>query len=316
MDDRGLGGILFIGDPHLASRVPGFRKDEYPRTILGKLRWAMNYARENRLLPVILGDLFDYPRDNANWLLVELMGLLHGGVLALSGNHDCKENVLGSDDSMSVLLASGHLRLLEPHRPWKGEIGGCLVAIGGSCWGQQLPKGFDRSALGGDRRAWVFWTTHHDLRFPGYEEAARFDCREIPGIDLVINGHIHRHLGEVIGGSTTWINPGNIARVARSDASRNHVPGVLRVNVGPEGWRSQRVVVPHRPFEEVFHQELAAAPPVGDSVFIRELAALLSIRTASGAGLRQFLDANLGQFDGRVADQIRLLAQEVLSDGN
>ena len=30
-------GLLFVGDPHLASRVPGFRKDDYPRVALEKL---------------------------------------------------------------------------------------------------------------------------------------------------------------------------------------------------------------------------------------------------------------------------------------
>src|SRR5437868_3468302 len=66
-------GLLCIGDPHLASRVPGFRKDDYPRAILDKLTWAMNYARENRLLPTLLGDLFHWPRDNATRLLVQLL---------------------------------------------------------------------------------------------------------------------------------------------------------------------------------------------------------------------------------------------------
>ena len=63
-------GLLFIGDPHLASRPPGFRKDDYPATILEKLRWCLHYAEENNLRPIFLGDLFDFPRDNANWLLV------------------------------------------------------------------------------------------------------------------------------------------------------------------------------------------------------------------------------------------------------
>ena len=38
-----LTGILFIGDPHLASRAPGFRKDDYPRAILKKLQWSLGY---------------------------------------------------------------------------------------------------------------------------------------------------------------------------------------------------------------------------------------------------------------------------------
>jgi len=44
-------GLLFIGDPHVASRPPGFRKDDYPEAILQKLQWALDYAREHRLGP-------------------------------------------------------------------------------------------------------------------------------------------------------------------------------------------------------------------------------------------------------------------------
>ena len=98
-DDGDRQGLLFIGDPHLASRVPGFRSDDYPRVILEKLKFALTYAREQRLLPVLLGDLFEFPRDNANWLLVELHNLLSPGTLAIYGNHDCKENQPGENDT-------------------------------------------------------------------------------------------------------------------------------------------------------------------------------------------------------------------------
>src|SRR3712207_2979769 len=111
-------GLLCIGDPHLATRVPGFRKDDYPRTILQKLRWSLDYAKAERLLPVLLGDLFHWPRDNANWLLVELLDLLKDGVLAVSGNHDCNENMLGPDDTLSILSAAGRIHLLDCTGPW------------------------------------------------------------------------------------------------------------------------------------------------------------------------------------------------------
>ena len=51
--------------PHLASRIPGFPKDDYMEAIFKKLEYALNYAEEHNLLPVILGDLFNWPRDNA-----------------------------------------------------------------------------------------------------------------------------------------------------------------------------------------------------------------------------------------------------------
>jgi predicted phosphodiesterase len=312
MAESSLQGMLFIGDPHLASRAPGFRRDEYPRTVLAKLRWALDYARDNQLLPVLLGDLFDFPRDNANWLLVELLGLFEDGTLAVFGNHDCKEDTLDNNDTLSVLVAAGRIKLLDGERPWVGAMNGATVVLGGSCWGQKLPKSFDRSTLPPGRRAFVFWLAHHDLRFPGYD-AGRSDCEEIPGVDAVINGHIHRRLENVAAGGTVWINPGNIARVARGDACRAHVPGVLRVNVRESGWSHERVEVPHQAYDEVFHAEVRSeATETRQSVFIRELAALQAVRTASGAGLAAFLDANLPQFDAPVAAEIRALASEVL----
>src|SRR3954471_22382711 len=99
-------GILCIGDPHLASRPPGFRKDDYPRVMLKKLKWSLDYARDEQLLPVLLGDLFHYPRDNANWLLVECIGLLgRERLCAIAGNHDCTEDRLNEHDTLSILLA-------------------------------------------------------------------------------------------------------------------------------------------------------------------------------------------------------------------
>jgi hypothetical protein len=187
------------------------------------------------------------------------------------------------------------------------------VVIGGTSWGQKLPASFERSSSD----SLVFWVCHHDLRFPGYEESARFDCREIPGIDVVVNGHIHRDLGRVQCGGTLWINPGNIARLSRSESSRAHVPSVLRVDVSAAGCKCERVPVPHEPFESVFH-EATPGEPLGfeQSAFVRELAALESIRTASGAGLMSFLEANLSQFDPRVAREIKILAEEVLEHAN
>jgi predicted phosphodiesterase len=301
-------GILCIGDPHLATRVPGFRKDEYPRVVLEKLRWCIDHARQQRLMPVILGDLFHFPRDNANWLLVELLLLFREKTLAVAGNHDCNENALNDDDTLSILAAAGHVQLLDRTGPWRGEMNGRPVRIGGTCWGAKLPKEVERD--GGEI---VVWVAHHDIKFAGYEEQGRIGCREIPGVDLVVNGHIHRPLEDQVCGATTWVNPGNIARVSRSDGSRLRVPSVLRIDIGAGGWTKRMVEVPHRPFEEIFHPEVeAAAVRVTDSLFVKGLAQLEAVKT-SGVGLRVFLKENLASFDKAVAKDVWELAEEVLS---
>lgn len=314
MADGALRGILCIGDPHLCTWAPGYRKDDYPEVVLSKLGWALAHARENALLPVLLGDLFHVPRENANWLLARLMALFDGNVLTVIGNHDLSEDVLCDHDSLHVLLAAGRLRRLD-EQPWIGTINGVPVAIGGTNNGQKLPENVDRARFGNPR--WVFWIVHHDILFPGYEEAGRFGCREVPGVDLIINGHIHRHLPDVESGATAWCNPGNIARVSHSDVTRKHKPGVLRIDVSAQAVTRTRLDVPHQPFDDVFHPvPTDVASPGGPSSFIIGLQSMQKFKTADGEGLRRLIAQNLPSL-GReqVKNEIMELLNEVLSHG-
>jgi predicted phosphodiesterase len=316
MIESNYAGLLLIGDPHLEGRQPGFRKDDYPNVILEKLAWCLDYAVANRLLPAILGDLFDKPRDNPNWLLCRLLEILRGEILGLYGNHDVHYNPeLTDDDSLSLLVRSGRLRLVDDQNPWRGTIGGRSVVVGGSSYRQAIPQRIEAPAEdSAQTRPLVVWLTHHDVLIPGYDEG-RIRPREIDGIDIVINGHIHRRLENVPAGKTLWLNPGNISRRSRSDASRAHVPAALRIDVSADGYELQYVEVPHRPFDEVFHEELVET--VGSAVpsqFVAGLAELQARRTESGAGLIEFLQCNLTQFEPAVAEEIMILANEVTND--
>lgn len=311
MADANYRGILLIGDPHLDGRVPGFRKDDYPEVILGKLKWSLDYAAEQKLLPAILGDLFDKPRDNPNWMIVRLLEMLQGEVLGLYGNHDVHYNPqLTPDDSLSLLVTAGRIQLLSPESPWRGTIGGRSVVIGGSSYRQPIPKTFQKAS----NEEYVIWLTHHDILIPGYDEGHIRPC-EISGIDLIINGHIHRRLEDVMSGATAWLTPGNISRRARSDASRLHVPSVLQLDVTPQEVRRTYVNVPHASFDEVFHEAIVEMPQEPTrSEFIAGLAELQARRTESGAGLMEFLHQNLKSFDPAVASEIQSLAEEVMQN--
>jgi DNA repair exonuclease SbcCD nuclease subunit len=317
MADSGYAGLLVIGDPHLESRAPGFRKDDYPHVVLDKLAWSLDYARQNRLLPAILGDLFDKPRDNPNWLLVRLLDLLQGEVLGLYGNHDVHYNPeLTEDDSLCLLVRSGRIRLISAETPWCGQMAGRTVVVGGSSYRHPIPERFSCNAVGvDDPEALTIWLAHHDILIPGYDKGYLKPC-QIDGVDLVINGHIHRRLPDVPAGKTLWMTPGNISRRARSDATREHIPSVLQVDIDASGYRTRHVDVPHRPFDEVFHDAVIETAEVGGaSAFVAGLAELQSRRTASGAGLLEFLSHNVDQFEPAVADEIMNLAREVTEHG-
>jgi len=301
-------GALMIGDPHLASRNPGFRKDDYSRAILAKLRWCLDQAAERRLLPVLLGDLFHWPRDNANWLLSEVIQLLAGrGVIGIVGNHDTTEKSLTPDDSLHVVWASGVLRLVDQTGPWVGELNGVRTVIGGTSWSEFLP-----TSRAPEPDSLVIWLSHHNLRF-GDGAPEFFEPRALPGIDLVVNGHLHRAHPPKVTGSTTWMNPGNIARVQRADAVREARPAVLIVRPGPNRTStSETLEVPHMPFTEVFHDIVPEADPAPDqSAFIRGLEQLRRLRTDDGTGLADFIHANIGRFDEPVRAEILSLMKEV-----
>ena len=156
--------------------------------------------------------------------------------------------------------------------------------------------------------------THHAVAFPGWPEGHQAPCEEIPGIDLIVNGHIHRSLPDVVRGATTWCNPGNIARVNRTDLTREHVPAVLRIDVTQEGWSTTRVELPHKPYEEVFHpvDEVTGAQ-AGESSFITGLQSMQKFKTSEGEGLRRLIEANLPHFSNeRVRKEILVLLKEVL----
>ncbi len=310
MSDAKYLGLLLIGDPHLEGRSPGFRKDDYPNAILAKLEWCLDYARDQRLLPAILGDLFDKPRDNPNWLINRLLNLLKGEILGLYGNHDVHYNPeLTPDDSLSLLVNANRIRLVSADAPWRGRIGGRDVIVGGSSYRQEIPKSFEVSSDA--IRPLVIWLTHHDILIPGYDEG-RIKPTELDGIDVLVNGHIHRRLENIQSGRTMWLTPGNISRRSRNDATRVHVPAALQIDVTKDAYNVTHVTIPHGAFDEVFHEAVVeTAAETQGSAFIAGLAELQARRTASGAGLIEFLNQNLSQFEPVVADEILKLTREV-----
>jgi predicted phosphodiesterase len=311
-------GVAFIGDPHLEARQPGFRKDNYSETILRKLDWILATCRGQNWLPVFLGDFFERPRDNPNRLIVRLMDLLSlQDAVAIYGNHDCSEPILTDDDSLSVLLRGSRLQLISAARMAAIRIGSKVVLIGGSSYREPLPSSFQLPA--GVRDGFVCWVTHHDL-VDSESLPAKIGVRpkEIPGVDAVINGHLHRQQEERVFEGTRWFVPGNISRRSRHEATTTQRPQFLLLTSYMGGMTFETMEVPHEPADLVFHEQIfeAAQCENSESTFVRGLASLESIRTESGAGLVEFLKLNRQNFTPEVNDYIEGLRQEVMGNVN
>ncbi|MCX7822551.1 MAG: metallophosphoesterase [Syntrophobacterales bacterium] len=320
MEGRDFKGILFIGDPHVASFPPGHRRDEYVETVLGKLSYAMDLAKKEDLLPIILGDLFHVPRNNPNALLVELIRLFKPVFpWVLLGNHDKHEARFTPDVSIAILEAADAIRLIKDYGIVDIlSVCGRRVLIGASPDWTPLP---DKVNLGDFDT--VLWLTHHNLLFDeigddieGEFRGKSFELKEIPGVDLVVNGHLHRPRPPIQRGSTLWFNPGSIVRIIRSHATKEIKPSVTIFRYNENKISLEPVMLPHKSFEEVFYpfSDTKDFDVIeGESRFIRGLENLALRRTAEGIGLREFLRLNL-DFDDPIDKEIWKLYQEALED--
>lgn len=288
---RAAAGLLLIPDPHVAGTPPMQRLESYMDDVLAKLAACLDEAAARDLVPVVLGDLFHWPRENPNQLMVALIELFrphHPYVLV--GNHDKYQARFTEDTSLAVLGAAGvvsvlaepglFLRLVTPAGP---------ALVGASPDGAPLPA---RVEGGPDER--TVWLAHHNVGFPDFQDK-HLKIREIEGLDWVVNGHIHRPQPTVAAGRTHWANPGNITRLKFNRRSKERRPAAAIWRPGLadlEYWP-----IPHRPFEEVFPDQ--PFPPeeveakAAESRFLEGLARLAWRRTREGAGLKEFLEANL-----------------------
>ncbi|MCS4089536.1 metallophosphoesterase [Rhizobium sp. BK176] len=245
MTMRECEGLAFIGDPHVCSLKPGYRfgrrtDDDYPETILGKLKFVIDHCNENRLVPVFLGDMYDKPAEPSKAIETRLLRLLKTcwtQPITNVGNHDITNQILTDGDSLKYLEEAGVIRVAV----YSGAldtfvIGGKTVAVGATPYGQEIPTDAKHYFPKADT---IIWLTHHDLAFEGSYPGAQ-ELHAIKGCRLAINGHMHiaKELRPV--GGTTWFNPGNIVRQA-VDAIE-HVPAITVLTA--EG-RLKKVVIPH-----------------------------------------------------------------------
>lgn len=237
-------GLLFVGDPHISTRGPRRRLEtDWMGLTLDKLAQAVAIANQRALQLVCPGDLVDDPRDLNQVLQVRLIRVLNGldqRMVTTVGNHDKKGTQLADDEVLTLLGEARVVDLIATSSIW-GRITMVAedgrthrVVIGMTPYGFSAPTSLAqmlgmpetteaqeaKAAAGADT---VVWITHADYAFEGaYPGAA--DLVAIPGIDMVINGHMHGVKKPVLVGNTVWYCPGNIVRWSVDQA--DHVPAV------------------------------------------------------------------------------------------
>lgn len=201
-------GILFIGDPHVKSKRPGRRKDDYLSSVLEKLETCAQISNEFSLLTIITGDLMDRHDDSKIEMLNRLIAVLkqfETTVISVEGNHCKGEDSLGITDTVYLLHQTNTIRAITKAGPFMDVVlNGQPVRLFATPYGAPIPTQVD--APEGFKTLMV---THHDLAFDSTYPNA-LPLFEIKGLDHVVNGHQHGTKPSKQKGQTTWHLPGNI----------------------------------------------------------------------------------------------------------
>ncbi len=206
-------GILFIGDPHLCSTRVGRRTDAPAVSTLNNLIQAGELCTQKNLLPVVLGDLFHHSDDSKLWMLNRFSRIAQTFPtvpIVLGGNHDMAQTSLSEDDALDLLGVTKVIQVIsESGLVGIYAIAGKRVALSACLHEDEIPDEIPRPD-GVDVHILI---THHDLAFGGSYPGAG-PLKEIKGVDMVVNGHMHKTAPSVTVGQTTLHNPGNINRLS------------------------------------------------------------------------------------------------------
>lgn len=225
-------GLLFVGDPHLWSSAPGKRLDQktFTSTILYKIEQAVDIAIKENLYLIFLGDLFHVSDECNIDMLTKLMRILRKlpePCATVEGNHEKSQLKLSDDVALSLFRESGVINTIEKSALWAkfSFNDGTEAYIGATPHGEKLPTEVNLPSRENDTNIPIIWLSHHDLDF-GDTYPGAVPIKEIKGVNMLVNGHIHKTKKPMRYGKMMAHNPGNITRL--STDCKDHVPSVWK----------------------------------------------------------------------------------------
>ena len=221
-------GFLFVGDPHLTQKRTRKRNDiDLCTTILNKIDQAVQIELDENLYLVFLGDLFDDSGEQDIRMLTRLTRILnklpHPPVTA-EGNHEKTQTKLSDEVALKLLQESKTIHVIEKNGIWaKFNFYDKIVYLGSTPYGDKIPQEVNLTEK--QEAGSIVWLTHDNFDF-GDSYPGVIPLKEIKGVDMLINGHIHQTKKSFTLGKMRAHNPGNITR--QTTDTIDHVPSVWK----------------------------------------------------------------------------------------
>lgn len=317
--------ILFFTDVHLTNRIPASRVDNYPQTILAKVREVGEIARA-RGVDIIVngGDVFHSPavERGLSGELAEIIRSFPAPVYVVPGNHDLfGQNPDTLNQTMlGLLIRSGVFRLLDRDHP--------IITDEVIIEGQPYYPGIDRKNKAEDygfRRkdssAYKILVAHGMLLpkpMPDDVPVTLFD--EVPDeADLILVGHYHPGFPVHKPAKGPWIV--NVGALARTDAGFDNYRRQVQVLVITiQDGKAELEIIPIKSApqaEEVLSRaalEEKKARAKRLEAFHRSLAEIRAQKNSFAELLEQALEGRSEEVREEVGRQIREAHKSIQTD--
>ena len=241
--------VGLLGDLHLTSKAPERRKDDYYRTLLGKLKQAFDIFEQDGCQWVFQpGDFFDSPQVGNSVIadIIKLISYYRFEVLVCAGQHDIFGHSLETLHSspLSVLEAANSISLLGRNKNLIGEN----IWVYGASFGEEVPN---PSKVEGYFSVLVIHRMIGNRQlYPDQPlEDPREFLRKYPKFDLILCGDYHYRFQDHYQGRVI-INPGAIVRKTISKYDQEHRPAVCILDLKDLSVKVVELKV--KPVEEVF----------------------------------------------------------------
>lgn len=207
--------IAFVGDPHLSSKTPSSRLDDYAITTIDKLDKLLNLCKKNKITHVVLlGDLFNTPTDTllyVNRVMQKFKEFERNNIFVFSilGNHSVSNMKHENKDKSSegVLYTSKLVRELQ-YEPFTSPSG-YSIGLYGFHYSQPigLPSKGDKINI--------------CVAHKGYNESydgslTKTSCLEL-GYNIYALGHFHQPYDFVRDVNYMVVRPGRFMRNTADD---------------------------------------------------------------------------------------------------
>ena len=283
----------------MSDHAPRRRSDDWNDTLMKKIRWIGEYAKEIDATAVIDGgDFFDVksPSKNSHKLIQQVIEAHKDypcPVYANVGNHDC---VYGDysflpQQPLGVLYSAGIFkRLYDDHEVSFKDASGVSVRLCGVPYhGVRYDMGRFEIKKGAEDYlitcAHVLASRTGGSMFEG-EDIVKYDDLTKYDTDLWLFGHWHKDQGIAEVGGKKIVNLGSLSRGSLSQDNLNREPKVALIKVSEAGLEVEEIVVPHQPASEVFNitqKTLEEAEDGRIATFVESLKTLSSQKAEKGS---------------------------------